>query len=297
MKFRKVNRMKVNAAAKINLMLDVLGTLPDGYHSLFMVMQSVSCFDTVCVEKTDRGGIEVEAGDSRVPAGEDNIVYKTAKLFFEKTGVENPGVRIGIEKRIPMAAGLAGGSADAAGTLYCLREMFAPELDRCTLLTLGERIGADVPFALTGGTALCMDKGGVIAPLRQLSDCFVVLCKPDMDVSTKNAYQKIDEAPHLRHLDKNAMLYAVHNGDFPLLCEKAGNVFEQVIEVPQRPYIKGIMRECGASLALMSGSGPTVFGLFARETDAKRCALRLQDRFSDVHLCKPVSCGVEVLEK
>lgn len=289
--------MKVKAAAKINLMLDVLGTLPDGYHSLFMVMQSVSCFDTVCVEKTGKGGIEVEAPDSRVPAGENNIVYKAAKLFFAWTGMKNPGVRIGIEKRIPMAAGLAGGSADAAGTLYCLREMFAPDLPQQTLLGIGECVGADVPFSLTGGTALCMDKGGVIAPLRPLSDCFVVLCKPDMDVSTKNAYQKIDEAPRLRHLDKNAMLYAVHNGDFSLLCEKAGNVFEQVIEVPQRPYIKGVMRECGATLSLMSGSGPTVYGLFAKEADAKRSAARLLKRFSDVYVCKPVLSGIEVLEK
>ena len=289
--------MKVNAAAKINLMLDVLGLLPDGYHSLFMVMQSVGLYDTLCVEKTESGTIEVASENSRMPAGKRNIVYKAAELFFKQTKTENPGVRIAIEKRIPMAAGLAGGSADAAGTLYCLRKLFAPELPAQKLLLLGEQVGADVPFALTGGTALCMEKGGVIAPLRALADSFVVLCKPDMDVPTPNAYKKIDEAPRLRHLDKNTMLYAAHNGDFSLLCEKAGNVFEQVIEVPQRPYIKGVMRECGASLALMSGSGPTVFGLFLKRADAEACAERLRNRFHEVFLCEPAKRGIEVLEK
>ena len=282
--------MQVQAAAKLNLMLDVVGTLPDGYHSLFMIMQSVTLCDTVRVAETD-GGIAVACADARVPANEHNIVYKAAKLFFETTG-KTAGVRSEIDKRIPMAAGLAGGSADAAGTLYCLRAMFAPALTDRALCEIGERVGADVPFALTGGTALCMERGGVIAPLRGLDPCWFVLCKPDMDVSTKAAYQKLDEAPRLRHLDKNAMLYAVHKGDMALLCEKAGNVFEQVVEVPLRPHIKGVMRECGASLTLMSGSGPTVYGLFLQEADAARCAKRLQKEFHEVHVCRSAERGV-----
>ena len=283
--------MQVQAAAKLNLMLDAVGTLPDGYHSLFMIMQSVTLYDTVSVTETD-GGIAVACADARVPTDERNIVHKAARLFFEATG-KPAGVRIAIDKRIPMAAGLAGGSADAAGTLYCLRAMFAPALSDRALCEIGERVGADVPFALTGGTALCMERGGVIAPLRDLDPCWFVLCKPDMDVSTKAAYQKLDETPRLRHLDKNAMLYAVHKGDMALLCEKAGNVFEQVVEVPLRPYIKGVMRECGASLALMSGSGPTVYGLFFRKADAERCAERLQKKFREVYVCERAVRGIE----
>lgn len=288
--------MKVKAAAKINLMLDVLGTLPDGYHSLFMLMQSVSCYDTVTVTRTDSGNIEILTDDPRVPTNEKNIAYKAANVFFAETQCENTGVRIKIEKTIPIAAGLAGGSADAAGVLYCLNCLFGTPCSPMALAKIGERIGADVPFALTGGTALCMDKGGVIAPLSPVTDKFVVLCKPDMDVSTVRAYKKIDEAERIRHTDKNAMLYAAHNGDYRLLCEKADNVFEQVIEVPQRPVIKGIMRTHGADLALMSGSGPTVYGLFSEETAAKNCADALHTQFGEVHLCKTVPYGIEVVE-
>lgn len=287
--------MKVKAAAKINLMLDVLGILPDGYHSLFMLMQSVSCYDTVSVTRTDSGKIEILTDDPRVPADEKNIAYKAASAFFANTQCENTGVSVKIEKKIPMAAGLAGGSADAAGVLYCLNRLFATDLPVLTLSKIGESVGADVPFALTGGTALCMDKGGVIAPLSPLADKFVVLCKPDMDVSTAGAYKKIDEADRIRHTDKNVMLYAVHNGDYRLLCEKADNVFEQIIEVPQRPVIKGIMREYGADLALMSGSGPTVYGLFSDGTAAKKCADALHKKFSEVHLCKTIAHGIEVI--
>lgn len=288
--------MKVKAAAKINLMLDVLGTLPDGYHSLFMLMQSVSCYDTVTVERTNSGKIEILTDDPRVPTDEKNIAYKAAAAFFAGTQCENTGISIQIEKVIPMAAGLAGGSADAAGVLFCLNRLFGAPLSEMRLLKIGEQVGADVPFSLTGGTALCMDKGGVIAPLQPLSGKSVVLCKPDMDVSTVGAYKKIDEAERIRHMDKNAMLYAAHNGDYRLLCEKAGNVFEQVIEVPQRPVIKGIMRAHGADLTLMSGSGPTVYGLFSDEAAAQSCAAALHTQFREVHLCQTAANGIEVVE-
>ena len=288
--------MKVRVSAKINLMLDVLGTLPDGYHSLFMLMQSVDCCDVVTVQRTESGRIEVQTSDARVPAGKDNIAYKAADAFFCATGIENTGVSIAIEKHIPMAAGLAGGSADAAGVLYCLNTLFAAQLSDVALRRVGESVGADVPFALTGGTALCMDKGGVIAPLLPLTDKYVVLCKPDMGVATAGAYRQLDAAEHLRHADRTAMLYAAHNGDYPMLCEKAANVFEQVIEVPSRPHIKGVMRACGADLTLMSGSGPTVYGLFSEEEAAKQCAERLQAEFRDVHICKTVSHAIETVE-
>ena len=290
--------MKVKAAAKINLMLDILGTLPDGYHSLFMIMQSVDCCDTVEVNRaeTGTGKIVIRTADERVPKDERNIAYKAAQAFFEETGVKNPGIEIAIEKKIPMAAGLAGGSADAAGVLYCLNSIFETDLPLLELARVGERVGADVPFSLIGGTALCMDKGGVIAPLRPLQNCTVLLCKPDMGVSTVSAYKMIDSAPRIRHTDKNAMLYAMHHGDYKLMCEKADNVFEQIVEVPKRPHIKGIMRGYGADLTLMSGSGPTVYGLFSDEDSAKACANMLRRDFREVFVCKPVEHGVTVVE-
>ncbi len=289
--------MKVKAAAKINLLLDVMGTLPDGYHSLSMVMQSVDCCDTITVQKTDTGKIVLKSEDKRMPLDEHNIAYKAAALFFKETEIKNPGIEIEIEKTIPMAAGLAGGSADGAGVLYALNDMFSAGLSLWDLARMGEKIGADVPFSLIGGTALAMDKGGVLAPLPMLQDCCFVLCKPDQDISTVGAYKLIDECPCLRHADNTAMIYAMRNGEFDLMCKKAQNVFEQVIEVPQRPHIKAVMREFGASLALMSGSGPTIYGLFKHIEDAKKCAEELKKNYKEVFVAAPLSSGIEVIEK
>ncbi len=289
--------MKLKAAAKINLMLDVTGTLPNGYHSLFMIMQSVDCCDTVRVDFISEDRIKIISDDKRVPRDEKNIAYKAAKAFFEYNKIEkNYGIEIEIDKKIPMAAGLAGGSADAAGVIFALDRLFDTKLPLFTLCEIGEKVGADVPFSLHGGTALCMGTGSVIAPLPKLEDCFVVLCKPDTDVSTPNAYRLVDEAPRIRHCDRNAMLYAMKTGDYGLMCSKAANVFEQVIEVPARPYIKTTMKRFGADLALMSGSGSSVFGLFREKRDACRCSEKLKNEFDGVFLTSPVENSIEIIE-
>ena len=290
--------MKVKAAAKINLMLDVTGTLPNGYHSLFMIMQSVDCCDSVRVDLIKGDKIKILCADKRVPVNEKNIAYKAAKAFFEYNNIENNcGIEIEIDKKIPMAAGLAGGSADAAAVIFALNRLFDTKLPLFTLCEIGESVGADVPFSLHGSTALCMGTGGVIAPLPKLENCFVVLCKPDMDISTPNAYRQIDEAPRIRHCDRNAMLYAMKTGDYELMCRKAANVFEQVIEVPVRPHIKTTMKKFGADLALMSGSGPTVFGVFRERQDACKCAERLKREFDGVFLAKPCENSIEITEE
>lgn len=288
--------MKVKAAAKINLMLDVLGRLPDGYHSLFMIMQSVSCYDYLTVNRTTSGNIKIITDDKRIPTDEKNIAYKAAADFFLYNNIKNGSADISIEKHIPMAAGLAGGSADAAGVIFALNELYKTELSVTELCLIGEKSGADVPFSLTGGTALCVDKGGIIAPLPAIQKCWVLLCKPDMSVSTASAYKMIDEAGNIRHTDKTAMLYAMKNGDYELMCSKLNNVFEQVIDVPKRPYIKSAMREFGADAVLMSGSGPTVYGLFSSKSMAEQCEKYLKTRFTDVVLTEPVTKSVEVVE-
>lgn len=289
--------MKVKAAAKINIMLDVLGTLPNGYHSLFMIMQSVSCYDEVRVDRTDSGKIIIKTKDSRVPVDEKNIAHKAASAFFDYCKINNRGIEIEIEKNIPMAAGLAGGSADGAAVIYLLNELYGTSLSLFSMCEIGEKVGADVPFSITGGTALCMDAGGVIAPLPALENCYILLCKPEMDVSTKGAYKLIDEAQRLRHADKTAMLYAMKHSDYSLMCEKANNVFEQVIDVPKRPYIKAEMKRCGAQTALMSGSGPTVYGIFDDKDKALNCKNRLSKHFKEVFLTEPCKKSIEVIEK
>ncbi len=283
--------MVVNAAAKINLMLDILGKTENGYHSLYMIMQSVSIYDTITVDKTNSGEITLSCSNSSVPCNSSNIAVKAAKLFFKSTNCKNNGIHIDIQKRIPLEAGLAGGSADAAAVLVALDEIFGTNLSTKQLSEIGLQVGADVPFCMQGGTMLALDIGGVLAPLPDMPDCFLVLAKPVQGISTAQAYADFDDFKDCRHLDRQGMLRAVVTQDLNRICLSMGNVFEQVIEVLERVEIKRVMREHNSIGHCMSGSGPTVFGVFANERDAKSCANELKKSIKDVFVCKPVSQG------
>lgn len=284
--------MKVKAAAKINLMLDILKKLDNGYHSLFMIMQSVDLYDTVTVEQNSINEIIIKCNKEGVPCNEKNIAHKCAKAFFDFCNIEDRGVTIEIEKNIPMAAGVAGGSADGAAVLYCLNKIYKTNLTDRELAKIGNKVGADIPFSLTGGTAVTLGTGNVIAPVTDLPDCYIVLAKPEQDVSTPEAYAEFDALTRVRHLDRVSMIDAVSNGDYEKICSLCGNVFEQAVEVPKRPHIKGVMRKCGADAACMSGSGPTVFGLFSEKEKAEQCYEKLCKKYEDVYLCKPVNKGI-----
>ena len=284
--------MKVKVAAKINLMLDILKRLDNGYHSLFMIMQSVDLYDIITVEKNAENEIVIKCDTEGVPCNEKNIVYKCAKAFFNSCNIEDNGITIEIEKNIPMAAGTAGGSADGAGVLYCLNKIYNTNLSTTELCEIGAKVGADIPFSLTGGTAIALNTGNVIAPVKDLPECYIVLCKPDQDVSTPEAYAQFDALSRVRHLDRVAMIEAVANGDYENICTYCGNVFEQAVEVPTRPHIKGVMRKSGADACCMSGSGPTVFGLFSDKEKAEDCYNKLAKKYDNVYLCKPANKGI-----
>ena len=284
--------MKVKVAAKINLMLDILKRLQNGYHSLFMIMQSVDLYDTITVEKNNENKIIIKCDTDGVPCNEKNIAYKCSKAFFDACNIKEQGITIEIEKNIPMAAGTAGGSADGAGVLYCLNKIYKTNLTTTELAEIGAKVGADIPFSLTGGTAIALNTGNVIAPVKDLPECYIVLCKPDQDVSTPEAYAQFDALSRVRHLDRVAMIEAVASGDYENICTYCGNVFEQAVEVPKRPHIKGIMRKCGADACCMSGSGPTVFGLFSDKEKAEDCYNKLSKKYDSVYLCKPANKGV-----
>ncbi len=284
--------MKVKAAAKINLMLDILKKLDNGYHSLFMIMQSVDLYDTVTVEQNGSNEIIIKCNKEGVPCNEKNIAYKCAKAFFDFCNISKRGVTIEIEKVIPMAAGVAGGSADGAAVLYCLNSIYKTNLTKKELSAIGNKVGADIPFSLVGGTAIALGTGNVIAPVTDLSDCYIVLVKPEQDVSTPKAYAEFDALSRVRHLDRASMIEAVSNGDYSKICSLCGNVFEQAVEVPKRPHIKGIMRKCGADATCMSGSGPTVFGLFSDKDNAELCFEKLSEKYKNVFMCHPVKKGV-----
>lgn len=284
--------MKITAftPAKINLFLDIIGRLDNGYHSLFMVMQSIDLADIVTVEKCDESGIFLTCSEKSLPTDRRNIAYKAAEIFFEAIG-EAPCVKIHIEKKIPFAAGLAGGSADAAAVFTALNEMFGSRFNITELCEIALSVGSDVPFCIRGGTCLSQNTGGVLSSLKPLKDCFIVLAKPICGVSTAEAYSAADNT-YIYHPDCMRMLDACEKGDFEGICKYAGNVFEQVIEVPERVEYKRIMRECGASLCQMSGSGPTVFAIFKSRENAERCCDELKKICSDVFLTVPVSHGV-----
>lgn len=284
--------MKVQCAAKINLMLDILKKLDNGYHSLFMVMQSVSLYDVVEVERNSLNRIIIECDKDFVPCNEKNIVYKCAEKFFEYCGIEDRGITVTIEKNIPAAAGVAGGSADGAGALYCLNKIFNTNLSHNTLCEIGSKVGADIPFSLTGGTAIALGTGNVIAPVKDLPECYIVLAKPDQDVKTPEAYSNYDALSRIRHLDRISMIEAVSQGDYGKICALCGNVFEQAVEVPKRPHIKAVMRRNGADAACMSGSGPTVFGVFGNEENAMNAYNKLKLKYESVYICKPTTTGI-----
>ncbi|MEE1065794.1 MAG: 4-(cytidine 5'-diphospho)-2-C-methyl-D-erythritol kinase [Acutalibacteraceae bacterium] len=286
--------MKVtyDAAAKINLMLDILARLDNGYHSLFMLMQSVDLYDTVTVETDDSGSISITSDEAGIPCDKRNIAYKAADAFFKHTEIKNKGIKIHLEKRIPFEAGMAGGSADGAAVIAALNDIYETNLSQQELCRIGLKVGADVPFCLTGGTCLAQNVGEILSPLPALDECYIVLAKPERGVSTKEAFAAFDTATNIRHLDTCGMLYAASQGDLYEICKRTKNVFEQLIEVPERVPVKSTLNRHGALAACMSGSGPTVYGIFDDESKAQSAASALKSIVKNIYITKPVKSGL-----
>lgn len=285
-------KVQVQAAAKINIFLDIMATLDNGYHSLFSIMQSVELYDTVTIERNDSNKISIACTESTLPTDKSNIAHKATTAFFSAAKIKNPGVTIHIEKRIPLAAGLAGGSADAAAVIAGLNKLFDDVLDEDRLNAVALGVGSDVPFCLSGGIMLVQDTGGVLSRLPALPPCIFVLVKPKSGISTVEAYRAYDAHENIHRLDACRMLNESVRRKLKGICAYAGNVFEQCIEVPERVEIKTVMRKHGALCSQMSGSGPSVFGIFDTPESAKRCADELKESFDDVFVCEPVCRGL-----
>lgn len=288
-------KITVKAAAKINLMLDILEKLPNGYHSLWMIMQSVGVYDRVIVEKKTSGGITISCSEEDIPTDERNIAYKAAEKFFDFCGEEDRNIHINIEKKIPHAAGLAGGSADGAAVITALNSLYEKNLPVKKLCQIGVKVGADVPFCIQGGTMLAQDIGQVLSQLPDIPSCFFVLAKPQQGVSTAEAYAAVDSI-NLRHPDAHTMFRSVVDGDLEGIAKSLGNVFEQAVDVHERVPIKEIMRKNGAIGCCMSGSGPTVFGMFRNRGCAVKCAGELSEKIKGltVNVCAPAEYGCEI---
>lgn len=289
-------KVKINAYAKINLMLDIIAQRTDGYHDLFMIMQSVSTHDTVTVSVTKAKKIEITCKTYGIPLDEHNICWKAADAFFKYTKKKNKGILIDIKKKIPHAAGLAGGSADGAAVIIALNEIYKTNLTENELCEIGVKIGADLPFCLTGGTLLAQGIGDKLSKVKPLKKCYIVLAKPDYDVNTGYAYKQFDEYGKTRTPDKFGMLCAIQSGSLENISCKMENVFEQFIEVPKRVDIKEILKSNGALGVCMSGSGPTVFGIFENKENAQKAAEELKDIAKDIDICTPVRKGCKIAQ-
>ena len=273
-----IDYLELKAHGKINLGLDVVRKREDGYHEVRMIMQTVGLYDRITMERRMGPGIRVETNLSYVPNGEGNLAYKAASLLTDEFGLTE-GVRITIGKRIPVAAGMAGGSSDAAAVLVGMNRMFRLGLTTEGLMERGVKLGADVPYCVMRGTALAEGIGEILTELPPAPDCHLLLAKPPVSVSTKAVYGKLKVGELLpeQHPDIDGIISAIKDQDIAGIAGRLGNVLETVTipDHPQIGRIKRIMTENGALGALMSGSGPTVFGIFTDrgQAEAARTAL------------------------
>ncbi len=253
----------INAPAKINIGLDVLRRREDGYHEVRMIMQSIRLFDRLTLTKSSKSGIRLTTNLSFLPTGEDNLVYRSAQMLMDEYKI-HCGLDIELSKRIPVAAGMAGGSTDAASCMLAMNDLFDLGLKKKDLMARGVKLGADIPYCILKGTALSEGIGEKLSPLPKMPSCYILIAKPNIHVSTKYVYTNLVLDEHTIHPDIDRMISAMAHRDLADLCGHLGNVLETVT-IPAHPEIHSIkqcMMENGALGSLMSGSGPTVFGIF-----------------------------------
>ena len=277
--------MRLRALAKINLGLDILRKREDGYHEVRMIMQTIQMYDVLEMKRVRKPGISLSVNYSYIPNDERNLVYKAAKLLMDEFQVKG-GVDIHLEKFIPVAAGMAGGSSDAAAAFVGVNKMFHLGLSEQELMERAVQIGADVPYCIMRGTALAEGIGEKLTRLPQLPKCYILVGKPAVNVSTKLAYENLDLQNMGAHPDIDGMISDIENGDLYTMVSRMGNVFEPGIigKYPVIQEIKDLMEAYGALKAMMSGSGPTVFGIFDDKNKMKAAARVLRSS----HLAKTV---------
>ena len=277
--------MRLRAMAKINLRLDILGKRDDGYHEVRMLMQTIQMYDLLDIRRKSSPGITLTTNLLYVPSDEINLVYKAAKLLMDEFDIQE-GISMKLTKSIPVAAGMAGGSSDAAAAFVGVNKMFHLGLSEQELMERAVQIGADVPYCIMRGTALAEGIGEKLTRLPQLPKCYILVGKPAVNVSTKLAYENLDLQNMGAHPDIDGMISDIENGDLYTMVSRMGNVFEPGIigKYPVIQEIKDLMEAHGALKAMMSGSGPTVFGIFDDKNKMKAAARVLRSS----HLAKTV---------
>lgn len=280
--------MKIKAYGKVNISLDVVGKREDGYHLLSMIMQNIDLYDEIEVEKQECG-IILECNKSYVPVDNRNLAYKAAEIFKERYDIVD-GVKINIEKNIPVSAGLAGGSTDAAAVLKVMNKLFNVNATEEELMELGLKLGADIPYCIHGGTALCEGIGEIITPIKPFRDKIVVLVKPAFGVSTKEVYKNFNLEKVKQHPKTAEIINAIENDDLNFVASNMKNLLENVTLRKHKILIKikEEMNACGAINSMMSGSGPTVFAFFDDMLKAQRCFEKIKKKYSDVFITRTI---------
>ena len=286
-----MKELTIPAYAKINLTLDVLGKRPDGYHDLSMVMQSVSLADQVIIRETGEEGFTLKTDLGFLPGADKNIAGVAARAFARHTGADLSGLEIELQKHIPVCAGTAGGSSNGAAVLRGLNRWFSCGLSLRHLAEIGEEVGSDVPYCVLGCTALAEGRGEKLTCLPALPDCHIVLCKPGFSVSTPELFRRIDELKLRFHPDTAGVLAALEEGDLAGVSRRMFNVFEEALPAQRRAVveeIKSTLLSRGALGACMSGTGPTVFGIFDNAESARSVADELKQSYAETFLTKNV---------
>ena len=289
---RRQNGVTVLAPAKLNLTLGVAGIAPNGYHLLDMLMQAVSLYETVEVRKSRT--LSLKLPDSTVPANDSNTAIKAALAFFEETGLL-AGAAITVHKKIPVRAGMAGGSADAAAVLVGLNELYGAGLTKKQLCDIGVKIGADVPFSIIGGTARVTGIGDILTPCAPCPRCFITVCMPKCGISTPKAFARYDEIGTDISVDTQAAVYAAQRGDLHGMCAQMKNALQFSSESRANAPICGILTKNGALAALMTGSGAAVFGVFETEEKARAAQRELLQKYPQAWVVMPVNHGTHVV--
>ena len=274
-----MEKIELKAYGKINLGLDVIRKRPDGYHDLDMIMQMVDVYDDIVITKNKTGKIEVKTDTAVLSNGKDNLAYMAAKMLMDEFKIKY-GVNIYINKRIPIAGGMAGGSSDCATTLMGINQLFELGLSKEELMERGVKLGADVPYCVLGGTAIARGIGEVLTPLPAPADCHVIIAKSPVSVSTAYVYGHIKPLKITKRPDIEAMAQSIKDGDLKKMASLIYNVMEDVTvgEYPIISEIKQVMLDNGALNSIMSGSGPTVFGLFDDKEKAQQCVKTLEEK-------------------
>lgn len=280
----------VLAPAKINLTLDITGKRDDGYHTLTTIMQSISLADIVTISESNDNEINVITSTSSIPSGENNIAYAAAKSFYNYTNIIHNGINIYIQKNIPHEAGLGGGSADAAAVLVGLNHIHKSNLSLKQLFEIGVSVGADVPFCIAGGTKICEGIGEIITDTSCLENCYIVISKGDLGISTKLAFKKIDDIGFKTISNTN-----FYNGTVQSIKENGYNRFEEFVVDDKIKFIKEKMIMMNAEYSAMTGSGSAVLGLFLNKQNAEECTLFLKENGLFACLCTPLKNGASLI--